>query len=100
MNISGELNEFPIDCYQKPVARGESMYPTIKQNQTIFVNTCYPLEFLEVNDIIVFYYNKTDSFMGHRIIKITDEGFITKGDNNKFNDELVRKKQYIGKVVV
>jgi len=65
--------------------KGMSMYPLIVHGDYLIVDTTP--ELIEVGDIIVFVYN--DEFVGHRIIKIVEEGYITKGDNNPAPDLLV-----------
>jgi signal peptidase I len=83
-----------IDSYV--VFEGEtSMYPTIKCNDSIYgINTTqypYTLDKIQKCDIIVFKKPEEQLFAaGHRIIKkdIDKEGiyFITKGDNNLYDD--------------
>lgn len=49
------------------------------------------------NDIITFI--EDDSIITHRIIEITEQGIITKGDANNTPDEPITKNEVIGKVV-
>lgn len=52
-----------------------------------------------VNDIISF--REGSEIITHRIIAITDSGFMTKGDaNNTVDSEIVRKENIIGKEVL
>lgn len=49
------------------------------------------------NDIIV--YESEDEIITHRLIKIEDNTFITKGDANNQEDEPICQEQTIGKVI-
>lgn len=49
----------------------------------------------EENDIVVF--KKGHHIVSHRIVQITENGFITKGDANNTNDsKIVKEKQVLG----
>lgn len=68
--------------------------------------------YLEVNNIIVVKSNKTykindvvtyindGNYITHRIISISNEGIITKGDANNTEDALITKDDIVGKVVL
>ncbi|QDA30690.1 signal peptidase I [Thermococcus indicus] len=82
-------------------AYSESMTPTIDKGDLFFIN---PLSKTgDVGDIIVFH--RRDGWTVHRVYAITDEGYITKGDNNVATDQQdgayppVTKNDIIGKVV-
>lgn len=49
------------------------------------------------NDIVV--YESNTNYITHRIIKINQEGIVTKGDNNNTEDEIITKEQILGKVI-
>lgn len=52
-----------------------------------------------INDIISF--RESSEIITHRIVAITDTGFMTKGDaNNTVDSEIVRKENIIGKEVL
>lgn len=72
-----------------------SMEPTIKQGDTIiFKKTSY--NSLEVGDIIV-YKSNTGRYIIHRIVEITEDGLILKGDNNPTIDsEIVKENMVMG----
>ncbi|RLI84741.1 signal peptidase I [Archaeoglobales archaeon] len=82
------------DHYLLGVGEGTSMYPLIKPGDYLLIDTSP--EDLKVGDIIVYYYQ--GKFVGHRIIGITDEGYITKGDNNPQPDPVVKKSMIIGEI--
>ncbi|MDR1017090.1 MAG: signal peptidase I [Lachnospiraceae bacterium] len=48
---------------------------------------------------IATYVNENNSLITHRIKKITDEGFIFKGDANNVEDGIVNRKNVVGRVV-
>lgn len=78
------------------VASG-SMRDELKEGDFIFYKEAANYQ---VDDIIVFSYSGI--IIVHRIIEVTDEGFITKGDNNVNNDfqryGYIKDSQIIGKV--
>ena len=76
-----------------------SMEPNIKIGSVSFVNTRYPYKKIQVGDVIAF---KRDTiFATHRVVEITDEGFITKGDANNIADgKIVSQNEYVGKNIL
>jgi len=80
--------------------KSDSMSPTLQKNDLVFINI-FDRNFNE-GDIVVF---KSDgNWICHRIVKETDEGFITKGDANIATDQFsgrpaVRTSDIIGKIV-
>lgn len=72
----------------------ESMKPVINVDDIVFV--VINNEGLKENDIIAFYDN--DYVITHRIISITDDSYITLGDNPNSEIENVNKDQILGKV--
>ena len=75
------------------VATG-SMEPTIDVGDVIIVKVTNEVN---ENDIIVC--NKDNAFITHRLIRIEEENFITKGDANNTEDEPMNKSDLVGKVV-
>ena len=75
------------------VATG-SMEPTIDVGDVIIVKITNEVN---ENDIIVC--NKDNAFITHRLIRIDEDNFITKGDANNTEDEPMDKSDLIGKVV-
>lgn len=64
---------------------GDSMYPTIESGTFVIVK---PEQEYFLGDIIAFV-NEDNRNVVHRIVEQTDEGFITKGDNNRNKDPKV-----------
>lgn len=78
------------------IIKSESMYPTLKMNDIIIVKK---QEKYNVGDIITYKYNN-EYFITHRIIKVYNNLFSTKGDNNNVeDDEKVEINNVKGKVV-
>lgn len=55
----------------------------------------------QIGNIIVYNRNDFSYTIIHRVIKITDEGYVTKGDNNPIADPwgVVTKSQVVGKAI-
>ena len=72
-----------------------SMEPTIHIDDYVFVKL--DKNNIKEGDIITF--KNKDAIITHRIVKIEKNTITTKGDNNNDNDEPIKRKQIIGKVV-
>ena len=84
------------DHFLLGVGVGISMYPTIRNGDYIVVDTTP--EDIRVGDIIV-YVAPNGEFVGHRVIGVTGDGYIVKGDNNPVPDPwIVHDNQIIGEV--
>ena len=79
-------------------SRGESMYPLIKNGDTLLID---PLKADELNPgDIAFYRLPSGNFVAHRFIKINSSGLLlTNGDSLRQYDELVAEEQVFGKVI-
>ena len=88
------------DTRYEPVYSG-SMEPAIPVGGVVVIKAV-DTETLKVGDIICFKLSEsTTTSITHRIINITDEGFITKGDANEDPDQwIVKKENVIGKVIL
>ena len=74
-----------------------SMEPTIKTGSLCFINKKVDIQEIKKKDIIAFKLDD-DTLVTHRVNKITEDGIITKGDNNKKVDNgLVTASNYVGK---
>jgi len=87
------------DTRYEPVYTG-SMEPAIPVGSVVVIKPANP-DTLKVGDIICFKIeSESSTTVTHRIINITDEGFITKGDANEDPDQwIVKKENVIGKVI-
>lgn len=78
------------------VVESGSMEPKIQTGSVCFINKLTKYENIKENDIIAFKL-PTGALVTHRVIKVTDEGFETKGDNNDSSDGIsTTKDNYIG----
>lgn len=87
------------DTRYEPVYSG-SMEPAIPVGGVVVIKAV-DTKTLKVGDIICFKLSEsTTTSITHRIINITDEGFITKGDANEDPDQwIVKKENVIGKAI-
>jgi signal peptidase I len=79
-------------------SRGESMYPLIKNGDTLLIQ---PMKADEIHpgDIVI-YRIPSGSFIAHRFIKRNISGsLLTNGDSMRHYDKLVDEEQVFGKVV-
>ena len=84
------------DTRYEPVYTG-SMEPAIPVGSVVVIKPVDP-ESLEEGDIVCF--ELSGPSITHRIINITSEGFVTKGDANEDPDTwIVKKENVIGKAI-
>lgn len=79
---------------------GNSMYPAIKMNDKIVIKQID--KNISEKDIVVFFDKIDEDYfvVAHRVEKIIDnEILLTKGDNNKRYDPIVKKSNVLGKVI-
>lgn len=93
--VFGVMNLFGILKYQTISILSNSMNPLYSRGDMVFIkNLNYEEKLsLKLNDIIAFY-DKNGNLIVHRIVKIIDGEdilFVTKGDNNEFNDSEILK---------
>ena len=85
------------DTRYEPVFTG-SMEPAIPVGSIVVIKPVDP-ESLKEGDIICFKLSEPTSIT-HRIVNITNEGFITKGDANEDPDQwIVKRENVIGKAI-
>jgi signal peptidase len=86
------------DTYYLPVLSG-SMEPTIPVGGVVLIKqigSSTP----QVGDIICFKLAEGQPWVTHRIVKVTEEGFITKGDANDDVDRwIVKRENVVGKAL-
>ena len=86
-------NKFPIFLFQ---IQSGSMMPEIKTGEIVVLLKSNKYK---ENDIITYQVNNS-YFVTHRIVRITQDGYITKGDFNNTEDEKIVKEENIqGKVI-
>lgn len=73
-----------------------SMEPSIKTGSLCFIDTNIKYDDIKVGDIIA--YKKGTDMITHRVVSITQDGMVTKGDNNDVSDGIsVNGDNYFGK---
>lgn len=81
------------------VVESGSMEPTIETGSLVFINKNISYDEITENDIISFYI-ENGSKVVHRVIKVTKDGFETKGDSNASSDGIsTNRNNFIGKSV-
>ncbi len=75
-----------------------SMEPTIKTGSLCFINKHAKYETIKEKDIIAFKASG-GTLVTHRVVSIDENGFVTKGDNNKNQDGVSNRSQFVGKNV-
>ena len=76
-----------------------SMQPAIPINSICFVNQNTAYETISIGDVIVFR-KGGNATVTHRVVRITADGIVTKGDaNNTEDSSLVTEENYIGKLI-
>ena len=76
-----------------------SMAPELPVNSIVLIKQT-SFDSVKVGDIISFKSDNYDLPICHRIAKITDQGFITKGDNVDIPDqEIVTSEKLLGKLI-
>ena len=74
-----------------------SMEPTINTGSLCFINKHTEYESIKEKDIIAFKM-KDGTLVTHRAVEITENGIVTKGDNNKeIDSNKVTKQNFVGK---
>jgi signal peptidase I len=90
----------PQDIHKKGLIRafrymGRSMTPTFKAGQVLYVRP--DVQDVKAGDIVV--YKHDGRYIVHRVLMVGKDGYITRGDNNLYNDARpVTREQMIGRV--
>lgn len=75
----------------------ESMWPELKKGDLVLIKGVKNKEDVKIGDIIV--YRNQKGFTIHRVIQISNDFIITKGDANNISDPPVNYSEIIGKAV-
>ena len=86
--------------YKPFIIASGSMEPKYKTNSFILIKRA-DISSAKVGDTIAFRSEAmSNNTVFHRVVKVVDDGLVTKGDNNSHNDSgLVRKDKFLGKEV-
>ncbi len=79
-------------------AYGLSMSPFIRDGDVITIAPVLPYCY-RIGDVVAFMNPGDMKLTVHRILKVSQEGFIIKGDNNSDHDGLISATSIIGRVV-
>lgn len=75
---------------------GYSMWPIIKPNTNAIIKKIN-ISNLKKGDVIVF--SAQNKLIAHRIIQLSNNSLITKGDNEFNNDGKLKSENYYGKII-
>ena len=77
----------------------DSMNPTYQDGELVYYRLCNKSDIHE-NDLIIYDdYELENNRVFHRVVKVTDDGLITKGDSKEHNDSnMVKYEDVVGKV--
>lgn len=90
---------FPRIGYQPVRVLSGSMEPGIREGDLVFIRQCETKD-VSAGDVIS-YETSNGGFVLHRVLKKTEEGFITKGDANEKEDFFpVTMQSFRGKLVI
>jgi signal peptidase I, archaeal type len=85
--------------YKPYIIISGSMEPYLQINSLVIVKKVN-FKNIKVGDVISFNTDNIKTSICHRVIKITNEGLVTKGDNSKVADlTIITEKEFNGKVV-
>ena len=73
-----------------------SMWPSLHRGDMIFIEAV-PKEALAVGDVVV--WQNPKGFTIHRLVKLNDGTFVTKGDGNFKEDQPVRYEDLVGRAL-
>lgn len=98
-----EIKREQVNCLNGNVRyfvhSGNSMYPTLCDGDLLLAVT-YSERIPSVGDIIVFKCPREDTLTVHRIMRVTDQGILTRGDNNAGNDPWMLRPDVVEGLVV
>ena len=81
--------------YSCAVINSGSMQPTISVSDLLIIKG---LDFYQEGDVVT-YVSDSGSMVTHRIVTVSQDGYITQGDANNVPDKKIDKQRILGKVV-
>ncbi len=93
--------EISNPCLELSEATGKSMLPFFEKENLVIIDTCFPVDKLKVDDVIIFHTENNLKRTQHRITKINykDKWVRTKGDNNHVEDDFKGFEFIYGKTI-
>jgi signal peptidase I len=87
-----------LNFFHFSIVVGNSMQPVLQPDDIILVDK--GSDNVQEGQIIIFNHSIKDQYIVHRVIDKNKNGYITKGDNNQYRDDItVREENIYGKVV-
>lgn len=80
------------------VVKGFSMHPFIKSKDVLTISPVGNKR-LAIGDVVAFISERPKQLIVHRIVKVTDDFYMVKGDNSLCSDGLIPKEDILGYVV-
>lgn len=74
-----------------------SMWPALKQGDIVLIKGASAKEDIKKGDIVVF--RNVRGFTIHRVVRLYDDQFITRGDANNVDDKPVSYSELVGKAL-
>jgi signal peptidase I len=76
-----------------------SMWPALKEGDLVFIQGNITKEELTAGDIVVYRNQGNNTLTIHRIVKLGEETFVTKGDANFSEDAPARYEDLVGRTL-
>ncbi|MGB6836460.1 MAG: signal peptidase I [Dehalococcoidia bacterium] len=83
--------------YPMASVSSQSMWPTLKKGDLIFLSGVDKPEDLEIGDIIAFEHKKGITI--HRVLEVDGDAITTQGDGNPVPDKSIRFEQVVGRLL-
>ena len=85
-------SEYPIAS-----VTSSSMWPVIKRGDIVFIKGVEGKGDIKLGDIVV--YKNENGFTIHRVVRMDEETFVTRGDANNIDDQPVKYEELLGKTI-
>ena len=96
-HLFGENCAFGICLW---ISRGDSMLPTTQNGALSLVHHCH-MEDVKVGDVVLYWYEPDEIYIGHRVVEKGEDYLITRGDANPDNDLIpVTGETLLGKEIL
>ncbi len=85
-SFEGDINFFSEDDEIKGRTVGNSMFPLFRDNKDVAI--VKRATNIKVNDVLLYKKVNTQALILHRVLKISEDGFITRGDNCYYSEKV------------
>ena len=86
------IASFLISPYKPLIIRSDSMEPVLPVGSIVLAEKVYDTSMLKIGDIVTYKNPDIPFTITHRIIEVTEQGFITKGDNLDKSDGEIKRE--------